>query len=886
MAKAGGRAGKVVSSGRLTGPVRLGIGKKRVAVRKVSTTCVDSGYSLCSTDSEDQVLVINKGLDRCAALLQDILQHDMRGNSQSHPTQGPVHTVKSSSVRGKRNLTKKPGAASHVHKEIGHLAGSLKKNISSNGFSIEKAYPSVQAAAFWANSHSPITQPAVCENVSTQMSHLNQLAKQANCQGFPPPSSQAVNEQGIGGTTHFNCRLPSSTPALSPQLPGSASNVSHNQVLPQGGTTHIPSGSYAAVQSAPAVMCNAPTPVQQTPAVPTCYPLAFQADTLPQISNIEKIRESNLLQCIAAHLAQLRCSEAEGNQVLNSKPAPVEYESEREQPTRETDETSSEEEDAAPARNISCQTSFDVNKKCSPEKTERKIKTVKYLLGEIKALVAEQGDGEAFRLITELEHNLSLLPAVVGSTNVHAEIALALQPLRSENAQLRRRLRILNQQLRDRERAEKAGRSDEQNFEMISLHSMNVTLQHQLAESQKGLDTLQTKNEELLKAIEAQRHDNKNLTQHLQDKEQDLVQLCQQREIAATKGKTDLDEALGKMRSIQFKLESSEKENQILGITLRQRDAEVSRLQELTRTLQASMAKLLCDLSKDSSKLKPGLNLTKSVLDSYEQQLQGDQCLASTSIMSYLKTLETEQVLPIADATFPDKHEPCNPTSKCYNKYMSDLSENLIGKMPETLHQTAYTPVLSHSPEKLKSKANSVSAATSCDEYKPGDTVYLPLTSSPQKCLVVSSQRQMCTPPQVGIASSDLEVPASIAKQLGYKEPEPSKADFEYRMGLVNSTSTLEPNLKSAEGVLPMGQHTVPGNRLPIHRQISNLQLQDGNPTDHSMFDFHTGKSDWSMSSFSTFTSHDEQDFRNGLAALDANIARLQRTLQTGISRK
>lgn len=44
--------------------------------------------------------------------------------------------------------------------------------------------------------------------------------------------------------------------------------------------------------------------------------------------------------------------------------------------------------------------------------------------------------------------------------------------------------------------------------------------------------------------------------------------------------------------------------------------------------------------------------------------------------------------------------------------------------------------------------------------------------------------------------------------------------------------------------------------------------------------------SDWSISSFSTFTSHDEQDFRNGLAALDANIARLQKSLKTGLLEK
>lgn len=47
-------------------------------------------------------------------------------------------------------------------------------------------------------------------------------------------------------------------------------------------------------------------------------------------------------------------------------------------------------------------------------------------------------DSEMLRLMSEIEDCVSLLPAVAGSTNVQAEIALALQPLRSENAQLRR----------------------------------------------------------------------------------------------------------------------------------------------------------------------------------------------------------------------------------------------------------------------------------------------------------------------------------------------------------------------------------------------------------------------------------------------------------------
>lgn len=42
------------------------------------------------------------------------------------------------------------------------------------------------------------------------------------------------------------------------------------------------------------------------------------------------------------------------------------------------------------------------------------------------------------RLMSEIEDSISLLPAVVGGMSVQAEIALALQPLRSENARLRR----------------------------------------------------------------------------------------------------------------------------------------------------------------------------------------------------------------------------------------------------------------------------------------------------------------------------------------------------------------------------------------------------------------------------------------------------------------
>uniref|UniRef100_A0A8C8JUY2 Coiled-coil domain-containing protein 14 n=1 Tax=Oncorhynchus tshawytscha TaxID=74940 RepID=A0A8C8JUY2_ONCTS len=97
------------------------------------------------------------------------------------------------------------------------------------------------------------------------------------------------------------------------------------------------------------------------------------------------------------------------------------------------------------------------SKGCSPEGTARQVMTVQYLLGELKALLAGQ-DSVAERLVCELEQTVSILPVMVGSSNIQAEIALVLQPLRSENALLRRRLRIVNQQLQERERAEREAR--------------------------------------------------------------------------------------------------------------------------------------------------------------------------------------------------------------------------------------------------------------------------------------------------------------------------------------------------------------------------------------------------------------------------------------------
>lgn len=143
---------------------------------------------------------------------------------------------------------------------------------------------------------------------------------------------------------------------------------------------------------------------------------------------------------------------------------------------------------------------------------------------------------------------------------------------------------------------------------VFSLQSLNKSLQNQLQESLKSQELLQSKNEELLKVIENQKDENKKFAGIFKEKDQTLLENKQQFDIETTRIKigmylncsfghsfwkewgnwnfsvvSELEEALVNVKSSRFKLEASEKENQILGITLRQRNAEVARLRELTR---------------------------------------------------------------------------------------------------------------------------------------------------------------------------------------------------------------------------------------------------------------------------------------------------------------
>ncbi|XP_007098358.2 coiled-coil domain-containing protein 14 isoform X3 [Panthera tigris] len=535
----------------------------------------------------------------------------------------------------------------------------------------------------------------------------------------------------------------------------------------------------------------------------------------------------------------------------------------------------------------------DVQKAKNVNQSAEKVRTIKYLLGELKALVAEQEDSEIQRLITELEMCISLLPAISGNTNIQVEIALAMQPLRSENAQLRRQLRILNRQLREQEKTQKAPGSLECNLELFSLQSLNKSLQNQLQESLKSQELLQNKNEELLKVIENQKDENKKFAGIFKEKEQTLLENKQQFDIETTRIKIELEEALVNVKSSRFKLEAAEKENQILGITLRQRDAEVTRLRELTRTLQSSMAKLLSDLSMDSARCKSGNNLTKSLLNIYEKQPKCDPIPAHTSIMSYLNKLETDHAFidsqPLSTVNNEENIEPGRPYE---NVLPSKSPQHGNTRNKEEVSAPGIIPTLS----KQDSDESEVTTLID-DECNLDNTIYIPFARSTSKKKSPLSKR-LSPQPQITVASPQLVSNSGLVSEKETKSCAPgvgssSKKEAEDTPEKLSRTPDMEDKqllkkIKEAICKIPAAPEEPPELAAchgPSACQSGSIQVKSSAVSDGSFFNSDL-TSDWSISSFSTFTSRDEQDFRNGLAALDANIARLQKSLRTGLLEK
>ncbi|KAL6455922.1 hypothetical protein MHYP_G00357730 [Metynnis hypsauchen] len=912
MARQGKSRHKVVSSGRLTGCGRGQVNKKTVVGRHA--TPLEPAYSLYSTDSEDQVTTIHKGLDRCAALLNGILQAEKTDSTESQSKPQVPKTVssklKSKGVHGKldterKRLGKKSSSVSHITKR----PAVVQKTILSS-----QTYPGLRQRPLAVGVVSGLEVEPTALTPATQSEHVQPHSLPLLC----PVSggSNSLPSTGLQPSTVFNCRLTTSTPVLSPQRPTSAqSQASHRETdgemhyFPQQWdiatkrqsqqhgalNTAVPPTQYTALLSAaPAVQQHPPASTVSTVHQASIRPTAKGELTVPSpllsAPHVLSVGQSAPLQsqngsqsCPSPTVAAHTPTQVPITSHPQTYPQPVlvhsshqEQSSGAEESSEESGGCTSEEDDLAgvditPVRDTSCQTSMNKHTvQSSPERTARKVMTVKYLLGELKTLVANQ-DSEAVRLISEVEQSISLLPAMVGSTNVQAELALALQPLRSENVQLRRRLRILNQQLMKRERAERQARSVDCNLELATLQSLNITLQTQLNDSHRELGNHQQENQRLQQALE--------------DKERDLQQSKQECELETSRIRLDVSEALAEMRNCKAKLEDSERENIALTHSLQQKEAEIIRLQEIIRTLQKrSTREIACQLTQTEVPNPPS-QLTKSVLDLYENQQKETAVTdpVSDSVKTYLQTLED-----IGHGSSPQKSQP-QPSSHCQWR----------GR--EESYRACETKAFSPKRLAVPRPAQDTSAGGGTQEAVRSESgiAFVPLKET-LKVHPAAKLTQTCSRMQANERNQfdgvnehpGLKYLGLAFEKLGIVNGPPAQdlktLDDNRGKDFLSHADGVGSQLKrSSEGTVNFAEQSQNARRC---LKMSEASTCTGRPSVFestvSSCDIKSLASDWSLNSWSTFNTRDEQDFRNGLAALDASIESLQRTLKADLKLK
>ncbi|XP_053353806.1 coiled-coil domain-containing protein 14 isoform X1 [Clarias gariepinus] len=858
---------KVVSSGRLTGSGRGQMTRKKAAGRPLH---LDPSYSLYSTDSEDQVITINRGLDRCATLLSNILQAEKTADAKTKS-----QISKAAPCKKKTSLYKNEAEKKRVGKKASAVACRNKRPAL-----VQKTILPSQACAGLRGQACArgVQKPsAVDVIIGSEVKPGDTSVTQVECvqpRSFPLGSS--LPSTGSQPSTVFNCRLTTSTPALSPHGPTSAQSQSPHRGA--DGETHHFTQQLAGASAAPSTQHRALSAAVTSAQYTASFSVAPAIQVRPAVSTAVSAVQSSSPVLIGPHAGSVGQSEPQispsplaSARIPTLVPLPTHIlvcDSSEDQQlssgecvsslSEESGDCMSEEDeldrvDTMPVRDTSCQSSIDKravmlkhkSKSGSPEKTARKVLTVKYLLGELKALVANQ-DSEAVRLISEVEQSISLLPAMVGSTNIQAELALALQPLRSENVQLRRRLRILNQQLQERERAERQARPVDCHLELVSLQSLNHTLQTQLNDRQRELENLQQENQKLQQAVE--------------DKEKDLEQTKEQCELETSRIRMDVSEALAEMRNCQAKLEDSEREKTALTHSLQQKEAEITKLQELIRNLQKSP--IPCYPAQTDVSRPPAAQLTKSVLDQYENQ-QREPALANRvtdSVTAYLQTLKDSEHSSPPHSGHPQTHEVSHSSLGQWKRTqesspkISDVHTSLKNTIVSNVSQESKTDFV---PLRETTRVQSAPVSQKHSPVQESNHVGLKYLGLAFNTLGISNELPALDD---DCCTDHLSCPDGVSRQLKQS-----------RVGALNPTEQSQ------------SQHA------PRRLQMGEASVYAGRPSayENSFYscDLKSLVSEWSVNSGSTFNTRDEQEFRNGLAALDASIASLQRTLKADLKR-
>ncbi|XP_032821319.2 uncharacterized protein LOC116948601 [Petromyzon marinus] len=576
--------GQMVSSGRLSGPPKHRGCKRRSSSLGRRAVSPDSGYSLYSTESEDQVAVIHRGLDRCAALLQDFLltepSRPQGAMSQRRPAKSSAGGP--SRPRAKRSLSR----------------------TRTDGVGKAHAEPRRTSA------------PAIKKET---------LA--------------------AGGSTAFNGRLASSTPTLAspPRAPLPATKPTTPPAMPGHSYSSSPRAitssehaysAYVPVSTATATVTAATSPVAVTPAT---APRGTAPSLLPPASEgcapWAGDRWADLARADGAHARFMALqpewearvtTDASGEEDVPQDRFPEQAAWGHHGPVTALGADGRAERDGLDDDDRDDDVGSDqaVARGTQPGgghgEAARRAGAVTRGLAQLRELLARQDVRACVRLLAELEHSVVLLATALPEPDQQAEAMLpqpmgspgspsrTLALMRSENSVLHRRVQTLSQQLRERERGDRERPDPGSNAELAHLRAANAALQEQLSRSRAETQAERGRHDQLSRQLGRiwggpgpnGREGVGVVVGGTEARGPESLGTAHWEEEAA-RVREEVDEALCCLRSVREQLQASRDEAEGLRAALVQREQELHSLRQLSATLQGSMTRLLSELSSD-----------------------------------------------------------------------------------------------------------------------------------------------------------------------------------------------------------------------------------------------------------------------------------------------
>uniref|UniRef100_A0A672T199 Uncharacterized protein n=1 Tax=Sinocyclocheilus grahami TaxID=75366 RepID=A0A672T199_SINGR len=298
------------------------------------------------------------------------------------------------------------------------------------------------------------------------------------------------------------------------------------------------------------------------------------------------------------------------------------------------------------------------------------------------------------------------------------------------------------------------------------------------------------------------------------------------------------------------------------------------------RNLQLSQTK---DTSKYSHQLdlcQPNSQLTKSVLELHEnaQRESAVSDKLSNSVKTYLQTLEgIEQASPphrvycrsqTLQPTFPGQTDGgkenfmpvCSPYIR--KPTLETIAENV--SQLEEQKRTTFAPLRETPVVQLASGVAHSNPLTQCNEL---------ITSKSQREYVDAHVDLK----SMGRAFEKLDISDGLHVQDVKNDGRDYISDH-HGMAL-----HLNQKNKDLNNQLVQSQHA----RRCLRMGVQSASTGHPSVTENtfSSCDIKSLASDWSINSWSTFNTQDEQNFRDGLAALDASIESLQKTLRVDLKK-